>query len=132
MKVAVKVVVLTCNWNAYSGLEAAGAERIAYPPGVYVVKVACLGQVNPGLILKAFESGIEGVLMLGCPPDKCQFEFGNRHAESVYLEAKDLVSVLGCSDSQLKLDSVAAGEGQDLVDKVHEFLDGLNGKRSQT
>ncbi len=126
-----KVIVFTCNWNAYSGLETAGAERLVYPTGVFPLKVNCLGQISPGIILKAFENGADGILMLGCPPDKCNFEFGYRHAEDVYAEAKGLVSVLGCSDYQLQLDWVSAGEGQELVNKIHNFIDGLNSKRSQ-
>jgi len=124
-----KVILFTCNWNAYSGLETAGARRLAYPAGVYPLKVTCLGQIDPGLILKAFENGAEGVLMLGCPPDQCHYEFGNRRAEEVYVQAKELVKLLGCSDSQLQLDWVAAGEGQDLVNKVRDFVAGLNGAR---
>ncbi|MFZ5908982.1 MAG: hydrogenase iron-sulfur subunit [Chloroflexota bacterium] len=126
-----KVILLTCNWNAYSGLETAGAERLAYPAGVYPLKVACLGQINPGIILKAFEKGADGVLMLGCPPGQCHYEFGNRRAEEVYAQAKELVKVLGCSDSRLQLDWVSAGEGQDLVNKVRVFVAGLNGARSR-
>ena len=26
-----KVIVFTCNWNAYSGMETAGVERLSYP-----------------------------------------------------------------------------------------------------
>jgi coenzyme F420-reducing hydrogenase delta subunit len=126
-----KVILFTCNWKAYSGLETAGAERLAYPAGVYPLKVTCLGQISPGVILKAFENGAQGVLMLGCPPDQCHHEFGNRRAEEVYAQAKELVKVLGCSDSQLQLDWVAAGEGQDLVNKMMDFVAGLNSKRSR-
>ena len=126
-----KVILFTCNWNAYSGLETAGAERLAYPAGVYPLKVTCLGQINPGIILKAFENGAEGVLMLGCPSEQCHYEFGNRRAEEVYAQAKELVKVLGCSDAQLQLDWVAAGEGQDLVNKVQNFVTSLNGRWSR-
>ena len=126
-----KVILFTCNWNAYSGLESAGAERLAYPAGVYPLKVSCLGQIDPGVILKAFENGADGVLMLGCPSGQCHYEFGNRRAEEVYAQAKELVKVLGCSDSQLQLDWVAAGEGGDLVTKVQDFVSGLDGVRSR-
>jgi coenzyme F420-reducing hydrogenase delta subunit len=124
-----KVILLTCNWNAYSGLETAGAQRLHYPAGVYPLKVTCLGQIDPGIILKAFENGADGILMLGCPPGQCHYEFGVRRAEEVYAQAKELVKVLGCSDSQLQLDWVTAGEGQDLVNKVRDFVAGLNGAR---
>jgi coenzyme F420-reducing hydrogenase delta subunit len=51
-----KVILFTCNWNAYSGLETAGAQRLSYPADVFPIKVACLGQIDPGIILKAFEN----------------------------------------------------------------------------
>lgn len=126
-----KVILITCNWNAYSGLETAGVERLAYPPDVFPVKVGCLGQISTGSILKAFENGADGVLMVGCLPDQCRHEFGARHAEEMYAEARELIKVLGYSDSQFQLDRVAAGEGQELVNKVQDFVASLNGKRSQ-
>ena len=122
-----KVIVFTCNWNAYSAMETAGVERLRYPPFVYPIKVMCLGQISPGVILKAFEKGASGVLLLGCPSGKCHFEFGNRRVEEVFHEAKGLATVLGYRDEQLYLDWVAAGEGHDFVVKVHRFVSGLNG-----
>ena len=124
-----KVIVFTCNWNAYSGLETAGVEHLSYPPSVYPLKVMCLGQISPGIILKAFEKGAEGVLLLGCPAGNCHFEFGNRRVEEVFAEAKGLAAVLGYRDEQLRLDWVGAGEGQVFVDKVQQFISGLNGRQ---
>ena len=69
--------------------------------------------------------------MLGCPPDQCHYEFGNRRAEDVFVETRELVKVLGYSNSQFQLDWVSAGEGQELVKKVQCFVDGLNGKRGR-
>ena len=126
-----KVILFICNWNAYSGLETSGAQRLSYPAGVFPLKVTCLGQIDPGIILKAFENGADGVLMLGCPPDQCHYEFGNRRAEEVYAQAKELVKVSGYSDSQLQLDWVSAGEGQGFADKVKKFVAGINGARSR-
>ena len=126
-----KVILFTCNWNAYSGCETAGVERLSYSAGVFPLKVSCLGQIDPGVILKAFENGADGVLMLGCPQGQCHYEFGNRRAEEVYAQAKELVKVLGCSDSQLQLDWVSANEGGEFVEKVKSFVDGLNGARSR-
>ena len=120
-----KVIVFTCNWNAYSGLEAAGVRHLAYSPMIYPLKVMCLGQIGSGILLKAFEKGAAGVLLLGCPPDECHFEFGNRRAEEAFAEAKSLATLLGYRDEQLKLDWVSAGEGEVFVEKVQRFVSGL-------
>ena len=126
-----QVVVLTCNWNAYSGLESAGAQRLAYSPAIRPLKVMCLGRLNPGIILKAFEKGADGVLLLGCPPGECHYEFGNRQTEEVFAEARSMAALLGYRDEQLKLDWIAAGEGEAFAQKVQDFVEELNRDRAQ-
>jgi F420-non-reducing hydrogenase iron-sulfur subunit len=122
-----KVIVFTCNWNAYSGLEMAGYERLPLPAGVRPVKVMCLGRLHPGLILKAFELGADGVLMLGCPPGECRYEFGNSRAEELFEETRALACLLGIGEERLRLDWVAAGDGEVFVEKVREFVEGVAG-----
>lgn len=126
-----KIIVFTCNWNAYSGLETAGAEHLTYSPAIHALKVMCLGQISPGIILKAFAKGADGVLLLGCPPGECHFEFGNRRAEEVFTEAKDLASLLGYRDEQLAMKWVAAGDGQSFVKIIEQFIGGLSGEQAQ-
>jgi len=126
-----KVILFTCNWNAYSGLESAGVERSSYAAAVYPLKVICLGQLSPGIILKAFEKGADGVLLLGCPPGECHFEFGNRRAEEVFEEAQKLVTLLGYREEQLMLDWVGAGGGKEFVEKVEQFMQGLSGNQEK-
>ena len=120
-----QVIVFTCNWQAYNGLEAAGAGRAHYPASVRPLKVMCLGRLSAGIILKAFEKGADGVLLLGCPPGECHYEFGNRRAEEVFAEAKEMAALLGFRDEQLKLEWLAAGEGMGFAQKVREFVEEL-------
>jgi coenzyme F420-reducing hydrogenase delta subunit len=122
-----RVIVFTCNWNAYSGLETAGYERLSLPVGVHPVKVMCLGRLHPGLILKAFELGADGVLMLGCLPGECRYEFGNSRAEELFDETKALARLLGIGEERLRLDWVAAGDGEVFAEKVREFVEGVAG-----
>jgi len=123
--VAPKIIVFTCNWNAYSGLESAGSEHLTYSPAIHPIRVTCLGQISPGIILKAFEKGADGVLLLGCPPGECHYEFGNRRAEEVFAEAKELLTLMGYRDEQLKLEWVAASDGDDFVEKVQQFVESV-------
>jgi coenzyme F420-reducing hydrogenase delta subunit len=126
-----KVVVLTCNWNAYSALETAGAERRGYSPVVHALKVMCLGQISPGTVLQAFEKGADGVLLLGCPPGECHFEFGNRRAEELFAETKRMAALLGYGDHQLRLDWAGSGQGEAFHDKVQAFVRGLSSPQGE-
>jgi NADPH-dependent glutamate synthase beta subunit-like oxidoreductase/coenzyme F420-reducing hydrogenase delta subunit/NAD-dependent dihydropyrimidine dehydrogenase PreA subunit len=124
------VVLFTCSWGAYSALETAGAQRLPYAAVTRPLKVQCLGQLSPGLILKAFEKGAAGVLLLSCPPGECHYDFGNRRAEEMFAQAREMASLLGIREERLQLDSVGAGGGKTFVEKVQAFCAGLNGKRA--
>ncbi len=123
------VVVFTCNWSAYSGLETAGLEHRCYSPSVYPVKVMCLGRLGPGIILKTFEQGASGVLMIGCPPGECRYEFGGRRAEETFAAASELIQKLGYAPEHLKMDRLAVGDGKSLTEMIRLFVAGLNGSR---
>jgi coenzyme F420-reducing hydrogenase delta subunit len=51
--------------------------RLNYPTNVKIVKVPCTGRVDILLILKAFESGVDGVYLAGCLEGECHFLRGN-------------------------------------------------------
>jgi coenzyme F420-reducing hydrogenase delta subunit len=123
------VLVFTCNWNPYSGMETAAVEQLSYSVRVYPIRVMCLGRLRPGIILKAFERGAGGVLLLGCPQDECRYEFGGRRSEEAFAVARDLIRTMGYSDQWLKMDRVAAGDGKAWVNKIDAFVAGLNGER---
>jgi F420-non-reducing hydrogenase iron-sulfur subunit len=124
-----KIVVFTCNWTAYGGLEKACRQPEGYPASVRPIKVMCLGRMSPGLILKAFEKGAAGVLLLGCPPDECHYEFGNQRAEQTFKVARSLVRLLGYADACLKLDHPAMNNGSAWVGTVRNFVAQLNSSR---
>lgn len=123
------VLVFTCNWNPFSGMETAGFERLPYSARVYPIRVMCLGRLRPGIILKAFERGAHGVFLLGCPQDECPYEFGGRRAEETFAIARELVRTMGYPDQWLKMDRVAAGDGKAWVNKIQTFIAGLNGNQ---
>ncbi|MBW1866559.1 MAG: hydrogenase iron-sulfur subunit [Deltaproteobacteria bacterium] len=117
-----KLIVFICNWDAYHGLETAGAEQLSYDPRVIPIRLTCMGRISTGIILKAFEQGAMGVLLLGCPKDDCRYDSGIRFAEEVVLEAKKILNLLGYSENRLRLDHLKTGEGKAFTEKVSEFM----------
>ena len=120
-----RFILFTCNWNAYSGLESAAVQGEMYAPEIRPIRLACLGRLHPGLILKAFAHGATGVLMLGCPHGDCQHDFGYQKAQEVYELSRKLILMLGYRDVQLQLDWVAADDGSGFVHKINAFVDEL-------
>lgn len=124
-----KVLVFTCNWSAYSGLETAGQEHRCYSPLVYPFKVMCLGRLGPGLILKALERGAAGVIMLGCPQGECRYDFGDQRAEETFAIASSLMQKLGYARKQLIMDRLAVNDGKTLTEKIRKYVAELKGGR---
>ena len=117
-----RVVVFTCNWNAYESMQTAAEMHLSLPPEARPLKVDCLGQVSSSLILKAFEKGADGVMLLGCQPEECHYEFGSQRAAELFDQVRELSRLLGIGDEQLAFAQVHAGEGQALIEMVRAFV----------
>jgi len=116
------IVGFVCNWSAYSGVEMAGINKEEYPPNIQLVRVMCLGRLHLGLILKAFELGADGVMLLGCPLDDCHYESGVASAKGVFIEARKMLNLLGVDPKRLALVEVPLGRGDVLARKVSSFV----------
>jgi F420-non-reducing hydrogenase iron-sulfur subunit len=120
-----KVVIFTCNWEAYRGLDEAGRAREAYPADVRIVRLPCLARLHPGLVLKTFQAGADGVLVLGCPPEHCHFGVGSDHASEVIARSSALIRLLGFPPASLALEWVPDGRGEACAERIRAFVAGL-------
>ncbi len=120
------LIVFTCNWHAYHALELTGAASLAYDTRVLPVRLTCLGRISAGIVLKAFEQGALGVLLLGCPSGSCQYDSGFTHAEEVVTQTRKFMDLLGYSQERLRLENLTAETAQSFADAVDEFLQDLD------
>jgi len=119
---AVDIVVFACNWDGLSCVEAAAQSRLNYPPSLKVVRVSCLSRVNSGLILKAFELGASGVMLLGCEPDSCYYEKDAGFNVKEYEKTREVLVLLGLGLERLKLVHLPRGDGAGFVKQVTNFI----------
>ncbi len=116
-----RIVGFVCNWGAYSGLEMAGVDQYKYSPNVHLMRLMCLGRVSTGMVLKAFELGADGVLLLGCPPGNCHYEFGvDRNKEEVS-QIKKMLNMLGMGSKRIHLVEAPAGDGEFVARRINAF-----------
>lgn len=127
-----KVILFTCNWHAYSSLEAVGREGLSYPTAVVPIRLSCLGRISPGIILKAIEGGAAGVLMLGCPEGHCRYETGNLEAHKIVEETRSLLKLLGYDGNRLEYQLLPAESSEKYLEILNDFLDGLGNGRGKT
>ena len=117
-----RIVGFVCNWGAYSGVEMAGVQQRKYPVNVNLVKLTCLGRLHLGLVLKAFELGADGVMLLGCPAGDCYYESGNERAKELFTQARKILYLLGIDPERLALVEVPLGRGDVLAKRVSSFV----------
>ena len=120
-----RIVGFLCNWCSYAGADKAGAAQIPYPPNVNIIRVACTGRVDPVFILKAFEMGADGVLILACHPGDCHYKEGNLRAFQRHRILLRLLRDLGVEEERVRFDYVSAGEGDKFVKVISETVEAL-------
>ena len=102
-----KIVGFLCNWCAYQGADLAGTSRMAYAPNVRIVRVMCTGRIDPTFVLKAFQSGADGVIVAGCHPGDCHYSEGNYKTLRRVAVLRRLLSQMGIDSERFRLEWVS-------------------------
>lgn len=118
-----RIVGFLCNWCSYTGADLAGTSRLKYPPNVDIIRVMCSGRVEPSFILKAFQSGADGVLVLGCHPGDCHYMEGNYKTMRRMPLLKKLLNQMGIEDDRVSFDWVSASEGERFASIIKEVTE---------
>ena len=118
----IEILVFACNWDGWSCIEATANLRTGYPASVKVVRVSCLSRIHAGLILKAFEFGADGVMLLGCEPGRCLFNVNGEHIINEYEKVRSILKILGMQQDRLVLVQLPAFSGQEFIMQVKNFM----------
>jgi coenzyme F420-reducing hydrogenase delta subunit len=120
------IVVFVCNWDGLSCIETAAQKRLTFPASVKVVRVSCLSRVHTGLMLKAFELGADGVMLLGCDSRNCHFGIEEDLINQNYEKASEILRLLGLKQDRLQLVRLPHGDGAGFIKRVNEFAGQFN------
>ena len=120
-----KIIGYLCTWCSYTGADTAGTARLKYPSNLRVVRVPCSGRVSPELIMRTFDQGAEGVLVLGCHIGECHYDTGNHRAAKRLPILQKLMEFAGLEPERLRLDWVSASEGDRFARIVNEFTEAV-------
>ena len=118
-----KILAFLCNWCSYAGADLAGTSRIQYPANIRVIRVPCSGRVNPLFILKALQSGVDGVLVSGCHPGDCHYLTGNYIGRRKSSTLKRFLEYLGLEEGRVQFSWVSAAEGVKFSLVIQEVTD---------
>ncbi len=117
-----RVLGILCNWCSYAGADLAGVSRFQYPTNIRTLRVMCSTRVTPHILLEAFRSGIDGILVGGCHIGDCHYITGNYYTEKRMALAKSLMQESGLAPERLSFHMVSASEGKRFAEVVTEFV----------
>jgi coenzyme F420-reducing hydrogenase delta subunit len=117
----VKILGICCNWSPYASFNAAERAGLDTPADFRLVRVMCIGRINQALILRAFEFGADGVILLECKDEDCRYGPGPEIGHSNVLRVRRLINLLGIGQRRLVEASFFAHEKEKLAEAIRDF-----------
>jgi F420-non-reducing hydrogenase iron-sulfur subunit len=97
--------------------------RLDYPTNVKVLKVPCTGRVDVITVLKAFESGVDGIYLAGCLEGECHFLKGNLRAKKRVQYLKLLLDEVGIGSERVQMYNLSSSSGPRFAEIAREMTE---------
>jgi heterodisulfide reductase subunit A len=114
-----KIIGFICSECGYAASDLAGVERFTYPENIHLVDLPCLGRLSAIHILKAFELGAKGVIMVGCMPERCQYNSADSPKENLAL-AKEVLKKVNLHQ-RVELFNLCGANSHDFAYLINNF-----------
>lgn len=121
-----EVMAFGCNWGGLAAADNAGIKGLKYDHRLYLLRVGCIGQLDPAVMARAFLEGANGLILIGCPPEDCHHSFGLDHTWSRVNMIKKLMSFCGFDRRRIALAHVDLNHPEDYIAAVESFIKQIN------
>lgn len=74
------------------------------------VRLPCSSMVKDVFLLRAFEAGSDGVLVLVCPEDQCRYVEGSIRAKKRVAWVRNLLDEIGFDGRRLAIGNISSGD----------------------
>jgi len=122
-----QLLAFCCNYCAYAAADLAGASRIQYPPNVRIVLLPCTGKLDILYVLKAFESGADGIIVAGCLEGTCHYLEGNINAKRRVKYVQTLLDQIGIGGQRIEMFHMSSAMGGAFAEAVTQMTERVKG-----
>ena len=119
----VHILGICCNWSPFACYNAAGMTGMSMPANFHLIRVMCIGRINQALILRAFEFGADGVILLECTDDDCRYGPGPEVGHENVHRVRRILHLLGIRQERLVERTFGAHEKDKLVRTLWNFTE---------
>ena len=92
---------------------------------IQTIKMACSSMVKDVFLLRAFEAGADGVIVLVCPEGQCRYLEGNIRAKKRVEYVQNLLDEIGLDGRRLSLGNMASGDNTAANQTINNVLKNL-------
>jgi coenzyme F420-reducing hydrogenase delta subunit/Pyruvate/2-oxoacid:ferredoxin oxidoreductase delta subunit len=115
------IVAFCCQRSAGRSVRPAKDQSPELPEGLKIVEVPCAGGISTDHILRTFQKGADGIILLTCHPGNCHSEVGNQYAKSRADHVGKRLSAMGFEKERLQVDTIAANMDREFVRVINSF-----------
>lgn len=120
-----KILAFACNWCSYAAADLAGTARMQYPTNLRIIRLMCSGMAHPGLVAEAFQSGADGVLVMGCHQGECHYQDGNQKAKARLAVIEEMLTLMGLEQERFRLVWCSSAESERFAAVAREITEVL-------
>ncbi len=118
------VVALYCDFDMYDVTDIRQLMKEKHA-GKALVSIPCLAKLKAADLLKAFEFGADGVLVLGCPNNDCAYEEGEFWGTRRVDEARKLISDIGMNADMIQIHYVEGLSPDQFNTALNDFTESI-------
>jgi F420-non-reducing hydrogenase iron-sulfur subunit len=85
----------------------------------------CTGRIDESLLLKAFENGADGVMVVGCLEGDCHYVSGNIRAKARVKRVYGILDKIKIGPDRIRMFNLSAGEGSKFAAYANEFVENV-------
>ncbi len=100
-----KILILATLSGGYAGADSVGQIHAEYPTNTYILPVICPSMFPPEFYLRAYERGIDGILVMYSGTDS-PYEGGPERAAKLVNQTYPLMKERGIDTRRLKLAAI--------------------------
>ena len=119
------ILVFSTNNISDPGIDLAGSAHMHYSPGVKVIGLPCTSGIRPSWILRAYESGFDGVFVAS-DGDECAYLHDcAKRSSRIVSEAQAAMRERGVDASRLRMAAICSVCSEPFTRHVTQFSSAL-------
>ena len=115
-----KICVLYCS-NSLNRNDLATYVSKVQNDELTTISLPCSGKIDIPYMVKAFETGADGVVLITCPEGECHNLEGNMRAQKRTQAVDSLLEEVGLGKGRITVVRAKNGGAEQIIEEVNEF-----------